>query len=230
MKSNDISPKNTSAQPSHAALIVTRGEAVIKVTPDQAWLSITIETRDEKAEKARESNAKSMILVQETLRNVGLIADAIRTTQFTLSPEMEWRNGRNIMKGYLVRNQIQVRVDDLNHLSNVIDSVNATGNTTLMISSLHFTLKNQQEIEKEALKLSVQSALVRAQAIASGANQTLGRIVQIEEPNLERLTRAEPYVMHATMAKGDAHIETPLTVDDVEVRAKVILTAEMRSP
>jgi uncharacterized protein YggE len=208
--------------------VVTQGEATVKRAPDQAWLTVATETRDGKADNARRISAESMTAVQAALRATGLSADAIQTTGYSLSPDMEWKNGRSTVKGYIVRNQIEVRVDNLDQLSDVIDAANANRSTTLTISGPRFALKNQQVTETEALRLAAQAALMRAQAIASGAGRMLGRITRIEEETLERVHRPEPYLMRAAMAKSDESVETPITIGDIEVRAKVYLTAELR--
>jgi len=220
---------NSPAQtPPQIPVVMTQGEATVKRAPDQAWLTVATETRDGKAETARQISAESMTAVQAALRATGLSPDALKTTGYSLSPDMEWKNGRSTVKGYIVRNQIEVRIDNLDQLSDVIDAANASRSTTLTISGPRFTLKNQQVTETEALRLAVQAALMRAQAIASGAGRMLGRIMRIEEENLERQHRPETYLMRASIAKSDESVETPITIGDIEVRAKVYLTAELR--
>ena len=67
---------------------------------------------------------------------------------------MEWNNGRGTVKGYVVRNEVEVRIDDLSRLGRVIDAANATKNTTLTIVGPRFALKDQQAAEAEALRLA----------------------------------------------------------------------------
>lgn len=229
MKPGEGYAENSAAQtPSQIPVVVTQGEATVKRAPDQAWLTVATETRDGKADNARRISAESMTAVQAALRATGLSADAIQTTGYSLSLDMEWKNGRSTVKGYIVRNQIEVRVDNLDQLSDVIDAANSNRSTTLTISGPRFALKNQQVTETEALRLAVQAALMRAQAIASGAGRMLGRITRIEEENLERVHRPESYLMRAAMAKSDESVETPIAIGDIEVRVKVSLTAELR--
>src|SRR5262245_58603432 len=79
--------------------IVTRGEADVKRAPDRAWLSISTETRDVAADVARTKSASAMVAVQDALKRAGVSADAIRTTGFSLAPEMEYVAGKANMKG-----------------------------------------------------------------------------------------------------------------------------------
>jgi uncharacterized protein YggE len=117
--------------------------------------------------------------VQSALAKVGLTADAIRTTGYSLQPDMEYVNGRGRVKGYVVRNQIEVRVDDLQKLGAVIDAAGGSGATSM--SGLRFDLKDRAAAEREALTLAVRDAMARARALASGAQVTLGEILRIED-------------------------------------------------
>jgi hypothetical protein len=228
MASSDMYPENNSAKvSSQLPVVVTQGEATVIRRPDEAWLTVKIETRDAKAEKARRISAESMTAVQAAIRASGIFADAIKTSEYWLSPDLEWKNGRSTVKGYIVRNQIEIRVDDLDNLSDVIDAANTTQNIMLTISGLRFNLKNRQVAEAEALRLAVQAALSRAQAIAAGAGLNLGRIMRIDEPNLYRVHTPEPHLMRAAMANSDEKVETPITIGDIEIQAKVILTAQL---
>jgi len=229
MRPNGTDSERGSTQTSSQhPIVVTQGEATIKKAPDQAWLSIATETREAKADDARRKNAEIMIAIQTDLRAAGLLADAIRTTSYSLAPEIEWKNGRGTVRGYVVHNQIEIRIDDLDRLSNVIDEVNATRSTTLSVSGLRFALKNHQAAETEALQLAVQAARVRAQAIAEGAQRSLGEIVRVEEQHLGSIPRQESFLMRTAMGKSNNNVETPITVGDIEVQVRVTLTAELR--
>jgi len=227
MKPNDSRSESSFKQiNSQHPVVVTYGEATVKRAPDQAWLSIFTETRAPRAEEARRMSAETMTTIQSRLLNVGLSASAIRTTGYQLTPEIEWKNGRGAVRGYLVRNQIEVRVDELDSLSNVIDAANATRETSLTISGPRLGLKDEGAVETEALKLAVLAALGRAKAIAAGAGKALGGIVRIEEQNLGGRSQ-EPLLMRVALAKSDENVATPIVLGDIEVRVMVVLTAEL---
>ena len=229
MISEDAHSEPNSTRPvSQSSLVITQGEATVKRTPDQAWLSISTQTREARADDARRKNAENMAAVQEKLRTTGLLPDAIRTTGYRLEPEMEWKNGRGSVKGYIAYNQIEVRIDDLDSLSDIVDVADVAGSTVLRISGLRFALKDQQTAEVEALRLAVQAAHARAEAIASGAQRMLGNIVRIEEQNLGGSIRPDVFPMQAAVARSSDTSETPIVVEDIEVLARVTLTIELR--
>ena len=206
--------------------IVAQGEAVIKRAPDRAWLTVATETRHGRATEARQRSAEVMNDVQEAIRDAGIPADAIRTTGFALVPEINYDEGRGEIRGYVVRNRIEVRVDDLDRLGQVIDAVQTGDRTGLSIVGPRFGLQDELSAEADALRQAVQAARARAEAMAAGAGRTLGPVVRIEEhPDVRPFPMPEMATMRMASA---ADAETPITPGEIEVRAAVTLTAEIR--
>lgn len=204
---------------------VTQGEAVIKRAPDRAWLTVATETRDSRADRARTLSAEGMTALQEALKTVGLTEDAIRTTGYSLVPELDWKSGRGVVRGYVVRNQIEVRIDDLDRLSGVIDAATTSRATSLSITGPRFALKDQASVEAEALRLAVGAAMTRARAMAMGAGRTLGNIVRIEEHSMGGMPRPEPMMMRTATADATP---TPISPGELEIGAVVTVTVELR--
>ncbi len=202
-------------------VIVTHGQASLKRAPDQAWVSIAAESRATAPAEAQRLNAEAMQAVNAALSRAGLATDATRTTGYSLQPDMEYTNGRGRVRGYIARNQIEVRVDDLKKLGAVLDAAGTSGATSL--AGLRFDLTDRATAEREALRLAVQDALARARAIASGAGATLGPIVRIDE----QAEPGSPGIYMAKLATAGAP-ETPVSPGELEIRAQVTLTVSIR--
>jgi hypothetical protein len=206
--------------------IVARGEAVIKRAPDRAWLTVATETRDGRAAEARRRAAEVMSEVQRAIRDAGVPADAIRTTGFSLTPEIHYDEGRGEIRGYVVRNRIEVQVDDLDRLGPIIDAAQGGNNAGLSIIGPRFGLRDELAAETDALRQAVTVARARAEAMAAGAGRSLGPIVRIEEhPEMQRFPGPEMATMRMSAA---ADSETPIAPGEIEVRASVTLSAEIR--
>jgi uncharacterized protein YggE len=124
-----------------------------------------------------------------------------------------------------VRNQVEVRIDDLDKVPAVIDAANAPKASGLSIIGPRFDLKNRSAAEHEALRQAVENAMSRAQAIASGARRSLGPIVRIEE---QTTSSDIPFPRPQMMTAARAERETPITPGEIEVRAVVTLTIAIR--
>jgi uncharacterized protein YggE len=213
-------------------VVVASGEHRIKVAPDQAWAVVALQTRDAKAPEARRLAAAAMTTVTAALRNTGLAADGIQTIGFSLQPEYEYVNNRQRMKGFLVSNQVQVRIDDVSKVADVLDAVGSLSlpaSSTITIAGLRFDLKNRAAVERDALKGAVEDAMARAKSMAAGAGLSLGRTLRIEESGGQVMPKFnEPVMMRASRGVGAAEVETPIEPSDIEIRAQVSLTIEIK--
>ncbi len=215
-----------------APVVVASGERQIKVAPDQAWVTMSVETRDAKAPEARRLAAAAMTTVVAALRKTGLDSDAIQTIGFSLQPDYEYTNGRQRMKGFIVSNQVQVRIDDVSKVADVLDaagSLSLPTSSNVTIGGLRFDLKNRAGVERDALRGAVEDAMARAKAMAAGAGLSLGRTVRIDEAGGEAMPkfRPEPYMM-ARSGVADAAVQTPIAPGDIEITARVTLTIEIK--
>lgn len=212
------------AQPA-APVVVADGEAIVKRAPDRAWLSMAVESRDVRSTEARRKNAEAMKTVHDVLRGAGVPQNAIRTTGFSVSPEMEWKDGRGTLRGYVVRNQIEVRVDNLDRLPDLLDAVNSPRGVALSVEGPRFDLKDEASVAQEALRLAVEMAMSRAQAMAAGAKRQLGQVLRIEEPTANV---GLPQPMFAMRAAAPAEPQTPIIPGELDVRARVTITVELK--
>ena len=203
-------------------VIVTRGEASLKRAPDQAFVSIAAEARAASPAEAQRNAADSMKAVQAAIAKAGIGNDAVRTTGYSMQPDMEYSNGRARVRGYIVRNQLEVRVDDLQKLAGVIDAAGQSGATSM--AGLRFDLKDRASVEREALRLAVQDAMARARAIASGANSQIGAIVRIDEQG----GYEPPQIQTMAALRMEKAADTPVSPGELEVRAQVSLTVAIR--
>jgi uncharacterized protein YggE len=221
-------PATAQAQPpppqaASIPVVATQGTGTLKRAPDQAWVSIAAEARAATPADAQRQAAEAMTSVQTALRNAKLPADAIKTTGYSLQPDFQYEGGRARLRGYIVRNQIEVRIDDLDRLAPAIDAAGASGATSM--AGLRFDLKDRAGAEREALRLAVEDAMSRARAIAAGANASLGPVVRIEEQGSMR-PPPMPYV--AMSAREGAPVQTPVTPGEIEISAQVTLTIQLR--
>ena len=102
----------------------------------------------------------------------------MRTASYDLQPEFDYANGKQTLRGYVARNSIEVRIDDLPKMGSVIDVSVGAGATS--VSNIRFDLKDRTAAEQEALKLAVADAKSQADAAAQAAGVRVERIVRLE--------------------------------------------------
>jgi uncharacterized protein YggE len=203
---------------------VTSGEGSVKRAPDRAWVQVSVESRAKSPREAQKLNAEAMSAVLQKLRSSGLTGDAIQTRGYDLQPEFDYNNGKQTLRGYVARNSVELRVDELTRLGEYIEQAVASGATS--VGGVRFDLKDRAAAEREALRLAVEDARRRADAIAAGAGMKIERVIRIEEHRAAITPPPRPMMaMRAEMAQAAA--EPPIEAGELEVRSAVTLTATM---
>jgi uncharacterized protein YggE len=206
-----------------APSISTEGRASIKVTPDVAWVTVTAESRALKTADAQKQNAIAMDSVRAALKQAGVPEDAAKTRSYSVEPEMQYTNGKAKVVGYIARQSLEVRIDDLARLGTVIDAAGGSGATS--ISGIRYDVKDRSAIERKLLGDAVKDGMQRVTALAVGAGAELLRIWRIDE---QRLSDNNPQPMYRMAAQAAPAPPTLISPEEIEIRAQVSLTVLLK--
>jgi|SRR5215471_535408 len=209
------------AQP-EPPVIVTSGEGVVKRAPDRAWVAIAAESRARTAPDAQKLNTDAMTAVLDKIKSLGIAADAIQTTGYTLQGDFQYQNGKQSLIGYIARNQVDVRVDTLARLGDVMSAAVGSGATNL--SGVRFDVKDRETAEAEALRLAVRDARRRADAAASGAGVKVAQVLRIDE---QREDNIRPMPVAFAAAREMAQPAVPVESGQIEIRSRVTMTVRI---
>jgi len=207
-------------------VIVTSGDAEVKKAPDRAWVGINAESRAKDPKAAQRANSDAMAAVLKTLSAAGIAESAIRTTAFDLQPEFDYANGRQTLRGYVARNAIEVRVDDVTRVGEVLTAAVGSGATS--VGGLRFDLKDREAAEREALGLAVRDARTRADAAASGAGMRVDRVLKIEDHRIQPPEPRPMMAMRMEVQTAAAAPDVPVSAGTISIRAMVTLTAAIK--
>ena len=213
-----------SSQQASEAVVVTRGEGIVRAAPDRAFVIVQSEARAASPQEAQRLNAEAMTAVRERLTEFDLDADAIRTLGVNLQPEFDFQDGRRTLRGYLASNSIELRLGDLPSLGTLIDAAVGSGATSL--GGIRFDVRDRRTLERQALREAVADARARADAAASGAGGTIGRVIRIEEQGAA--PSVQPPFRMAMQADAGQVATTPIAPGRIDVRVSVTLTASLR--
>ena len=209
------------AQP-QSPVIQTTGEGVVTRAPDRAWVTIGAESRAKTAAEAQRLNTDAMTSVLDKIKAAGVPADAIQTTGYNLQPEFDYAGGRQTLRDYVARNQVQVKIDALAKTGDVIAAAVATGATN--VSSVRFDLKDRDAAEREALRLAVRDARGRADAAAAGAGVQIGGVQRIDEQR-DVMPVPRQVAMAGMSPRAEmAQASVPVEAGEIEILARVTLT------
>ena len=202
-------------------VIVTTGEAVVRRAPDVAFVTLAVESRAKSPRDAQRQNAETMNAVQKRIADAGIPKDALRTLGLSLDQEFDEANGRRTPRGFVARNSLEVRLDDVARAGEVVDDVVQAGATSL--SGIRFDVRDRAAAERDAIRLAVVDARGRADAAAVGAGRSVDHILKIDDSRAEAVV---PRPMAFARAEGAA--VTGVEPGLIEIHAHVTLTVSMK--
>ena len=200
--------------------VTGRGETF--ATPDAATLRLGAVAEDEQAANAQAQVNEIMQRALKSLRDLKVPRDKIKTTGLSLSPVYEQQERpRGITRpriiGYRARNTLQVDVQDLQMIGRIIDAGVAAGAN--QIEGLSFQLKKDQQARREALRLAVEEARAKADAIADAMGIRIKGVYEVIEGGVHVL-QPRMEMGQARMAMG-ADMSTPVEPGEIRIEATV---------
>jgi uncharacterized protein YggE len=209
--------------PHQVPTIVTVGEALVRRAPDQGFVTAAVESRSKSPREAQRQNADAMTALQQRVAAMGIPREAMRTLGYSIQQDVDFVNGRRVPRGYLARNALEIRVDNVERLGEVLDGVVEAGATS--VNDVRFDLRDRQAAEREALRMAVADARARADAAAAGANRAVDRVLKIED-GVQPAPSPRPMMMAA--ASREVRADTPIEAGTIEIRARVTLTVSIK--
>lgn len=192
--------------------VTVQGTASITAVPDRATLWVGVESQGDSARAALAANAAEMRRVLAALRRAG--ATDLQTQSVSLSPRYVESGG---IQGYSAHNSVSASIMQLARAGAVIDAAVAAGAN--QISGPTLAHGDTSALYRQALTAAVADARTKAQALATAANVSLGRVTAIVESGA-----APPPLGHLAAKAADEAVSTPIESGEGEIGATVSVT------
>jgi hypothetical protein len=174
------------AAPAPQRTISVAGTGTAYLTPDIAYLYLGVHTEKLTAAEAVAENNDQTEQVIQALRDFGIAANDIRTTNFSIWPIDKYDPATGVPSGeksYAVDNTVYVTVRDLETLGDLLDTVVQAGANT--VNSIQFDVADRDEALADARAEAVRDAGEKAQELAAAAGVELGELQSVSFPNLQ---------------------------------------------
>jgi len=154
------------------------GTGQVYLTPDVANISIGVHTENKNAAEAVALNNTQSQDVIDALREAGIEAEDIQTTNFSIYPQQQY-DPQGQLQGvfYVVDNTVYVTLRELSKIGTVLGSVIEAGANT--ISGIQFDVADKSEALAEARQAAIEDAQSQAEQLARAADVTLGELQSI---------------------------------------------------
>jgi uncharacterized protein YggE len=204
------------------------GNSEAKIAPNTAVVNFSVVTESPQAVTAQQDNARKSEAVQKAVE--ALSSDAkidVKTSNYTLQPEYSYDRSPPRIKGYSVRNTVNVSIDKLERVGDVIDAATAAGANS--VEGIQFVVGQESPAQGEALALASKQAMAKAEAIATAMNGQIVRVVQSTEGGIdpEHVRASYENDGYAARSAVIANRATPIKAGSVDVRSQVILVVDI---
>lgn len=203
---------HAAATPSQKTITVT-GSGSVTTVPDRASFDFTTESRAATAKAALAQNAAASSAVIAALKDAGVAAADLRTSQVSLTPQLT-ENGNDVT-GYVASSTVTAKTT-LAKAGAVVDAAVGAGATGVSGPSL--SRSDADALYRDALKAAVADAGDKAKALAAAAGLSLGGVQTIVEG-----AQASPPIVFGAAAKDSAG-SIPVEPGTQEIDATVTVT------
>jgi hypothetical protein len=206
--------------------ITVNGEGRVSVTPDEAIVSVAVETDAADAATALDTNSKDMQKVLDALKAQGIKDAEIETANVAVYPNRQYdpQTGKETLVGYRATNSVTVTLTDLTKVPAVFAAATEAGANN--ITGPVWQLSDNNQAVKEALTRATDNALGKAQTLATASGVKVGSIMVLNEGSVS--TPPIFYADAASEAGASKSVTPPPTSPQmIEVTASVTATYRM---
>lgn len=157
------------------------GVGRVTAEPDVAILNLGVEVQAATVARARSEAAEAMDDVRASLDRNGVEDTDIQTQFFNIFPQFDFESRTPQIVGFTVSNQVEIKVRDIDSVSDVLDDAITAGGDAIRVNGISFSVDEPEQFFEEARKLAVEDARARAEQLADLAGVSLGDALSISE-------------------------------------------------
>lgn len=180
--------------------IETVGVSLIQLEPDMADLNVEVAVTEKTAKAAKDNSDAAVAKFISRLTAAGVAKEQIHSANLNLQPQYVYTQDKAPeLTGYIASRQITVMVKELSRLNAILDSALEEG----MNRVNNIALKSSKEAEyvAKARQAAIADAKQKAESLAQGFGENLGKIWQIRyydqrpvQPVMLRMNAKADYV------------------------------------
>lgn len=169
--------------------ITVEGKGEVLVVPDVAEFSFSVVSLKSTVVAAQEEATKKVNEITSYLKAEGVAERDIKTTNYSVYPQYEWEQivcitypcpgGRQVLKGYEIRQTTQVKVRDIDTAGELLTGVGSRGATE--VSGLTLTVDDEEVVKREARNKAIEDAREKAAELSKALGIRLVRVVSFYE-------------------------------------------------
>jgi len=161
------------------------GVGEVTAEPDQAVITLGVQLFNDDAQAASEALSVRMTRVLEAIRALGVPAENIQTTNYSIFFEREYQPRTDQLEGpgpngmYRVENMVEVTIPEVERAATVVQAAVSAGANQMY--GIRFGFSQPDQLEAQAQARAMENARAKAEILSAAEGLTVGRAITIVE-------------------------------------------------
>ena len=195
--------------------ISVTGEGKVKVVPDQASISISLETKGTNAGDVKKENDKKIDAILKFIKKSNIAKEDFQTQRVSLNPNYDYEKKKH---NYVATQTIQILLKDLSKYDELMEGIVEQGINR--IDNVTFQSSKLAQYQSEARKLAMKEAKLKAEDYVSVLGQKVGRAMTISDTSQANYPQPV-YASMKTMAMDAGAPRETLAIGEINITANV---------
>lgn len=209
-----------------ADLFTVEGRGEASGVPNTAQFSVGVTKTAASVTAAQEEvNTASNKIVAE-LKKLDIDEKDIKTSDYTINPNIDYTAGKQNTTGYTVSATISVSLKEASNANKALDTATASGATTVNGVTFVLSDEDKEKLEDQARKEAIQKAKDQAIKISGQAGIRLGKIVNVYVSPISGPMAYDKMAVSNEMSRTEPAVPTQLEPGENKVVIMVSLSYE----
>ena len=195
--------------------INVNGEGKIKVVPDQATITATVDTRGNNAKEVKKLNDEQIDLVLKLIKKMNLAPADYKTKRVSLNPVYDYEKKKTT---YNATQTIEILLRDLSKYDELMEGL--VGEGINKVDNVVFQSSKLEQYQSEARKMAMKDAKQKANDYVSVLGQKVGKALTISD-NSQTYYPQPMYEAMSMMKSDSATPKETLAVGEINIVANV---------
>lgn len=201
------------------------GEGKVNAKPDVAQLSLGVITEGKTVQEAQKANTDKMNAITDAVKKMDIADKDLQTANYSISPKYDYTNGRQTIVGYIVSQNLDVKVRSMDRVGDVLAKAGELGANN--VGGVQFTLDDPKSLEQQARLEAIEDARRKAEELGKQLGLTIVKVVTFSETGSPQ----PPVYPLAKAMEMDAAQNVPaprIEAGSLDVMSNVLVTFEVR--
>jgi hypothetical protein len=159
--------------------ITIQGNGKVTAKPDIALINLGVTTEGVSVKDIQTKNTNKMNAIIAALKAMDITSKDIQTSNYSIYSRYDWKDGRQMILGYTVSQDIAVKIRNLDSIGDVLAKAGELGmNQTGGVS---FTIDEPEALREDARAKAIEDAKKKAEQLASKLGLHIVKVVTFTE-------------------------------------------------